>query len=153
MQIHLHKAFFSDDRFLDSFLNQTNLDLRKEKWIFLNREFTVSSNVSSRFKLKTNKYIFDAFHFWCLGGICYFWILIYTIFSSFVAFAKERVADQGLSALDLSLEFDEKRVLEDNLNYLLNTLEMEGVDVKFSSEASEKIQEDCRPGNTMEITN
>jgi leucyl-tRNA synthetase len=53
----------------------------------------------------------------------------------------------------LSLEFDEKRVLEDNLNYLLNTLEMEGVDVKFSSEASEKIQEDCRPGNTMEITN
>ena len=45
MQIHLHKAFFSDDRFLDSlhksFLNQTTLDLRKEKWTFLNREFTV----------------------------------------------------------------------------------------------------------------
>jgi hypothetical protein len=34
-----------DDRFLDSlhksFLNQTTLDLRKEKWTFLNREFTV----------------------------------------------------------------------------------------------------------------
>ena len=45
MQIHLHKAFFSDDRFLDlyhkSFLNQTTLDLRNEKWSFLNREFTV----------------------------------------------------------------------------------------------------------------
>ena len=45
LQIHLHKAFFSDDRFLDSyhksFLNQTTLDLRKEKWSFLNREFTV----------------------------------------------------------------------------------------------------------------
>ena len=45
MQIHLHKAFFSDDRFLDSlhksFLNQTTLDLRKEKWTFLNRRFTV----------------------------------------------------------------------------------------------------------------
>ena len=42
MQIHLHKAFFSDDRFLDSlhkyFLNQTALDLRKEKRTFLNRE-------------------------------------------------------------------------------------------------------------------
>ena len=63
------------------------------------------------------------------------------------------MADQGLSALDLSLEFDEKKVLEDNLNYLVNTLEMEGVDVKFSSEASEKIQEDCRPGNTVEIEN
>ena len=47
MQIHLYKAFFSDDRFLDSlhksFLNQTTLDLRKEKWTFLNREFTVLS--------------------------------------------------------------------------------------------------------------
>ena len=45
LQIHLHKAFFSDDRFLDSlhksFLNQTTLDLRKEKWTFLNQEFTV----------------------------------------------------------------------------------------------------------------
>ena len=45
LQIQLHKAFFSDDWFLDSlhksFLNQTTLDLRKEKWTFLNREFTV----------------------------------------------------------------------------------------------------------------
>ena len=45
LEIHLHKAFFSDNRFLDSlhksFLNQTTLDLRKEKWTFLNREFTV----------------------------------------------------------------------------------------------------------------
>ena len=45
LQIYLNKAFFSDDRFLDSlhksFLNQTTLDLRKEKWTFLNREFTV----------------------------------------------------------------------------------------------------------------
>ena len=46
LQIHLHKAFFLDDRFLNSllhksFLNQTTLDLRKEKWSFLNREFTV----------------------------------------------------------------------------------------------------------------
>ena len=41
----MYKAFFSDDRFLDSlyksFLNQTTLDLRKEKWTSLNREFTV----------------------------------------------------------------------------------------------------------------
>ena len=45
LQIHLNKALFSDDRFLDSlheyFLNQTTLDLRKEKWTLLNREFTV----------------------------------------------------------------------------------------------------------------
>ena len=45
LQIHLHKTFFSDNQFLDSlyksFLNQTSLDLREEKWTFLNREFTV----------------------------------------------------------------------------------------------------------------
>ena len=45
LQVHLHKAFFSEDLFLDSlhksFLNQTTLDLTKEKWTFLNREFTV----------------------------------------------------------------------------------------------------------------
>ena len=44
LQIHLHKTFFSDDQFLESvhksFLNQTTLDLRKEKWGFLNRELT-----------------------------------------------------------------------------------------------------------------
>ena len=35
LQIHLHKEFFSDNQFLDSlhksFLNQTTLDLSKEK--------------------------------------------------------------------------------------------------------------------------
>jgi hypothetical protein len=45
LQIYLPKAFISDNRFLDSlyksFLDQTTLDLSKEKWIFLNREFTV----------------------------------------------------------------------------------------------------------------
>ena len=45
LQILLHKTFFIDDRFLDSyhksFLNKTTLDLRKEKWSFLNQEFTV----------------------------------------------------------------------------------------------------------------
>ena len=51
LQIHLHKAFFSDDQFLNSlqksFLSQTTFDLRKKKWTFLNREFTVL------FKLQT----------------------------------------------------------------------------------------------------
>ena len=48
LQIHLHKAFFLDDWFLDSlhkyFLDQTTLDLRKENWTFLNLEFTVLYN-------------------------------------------------------------------------------------------------------------
>ena len=45
LQIHLHKAFFFDDRSLDTlhkyFLNQTTLDIRKEKWSFLNRDLPV----------------------------------------------------------------------------------------------------------------
>ena len=45
LEIHLHKAFFSGNRFLDSlhksFLNQTSLDLRKKKRTFLNQDFTV----------------------------------------------------------------------------------------------------------------
>ena len=47
LQIHLNKAFFLENQFLDSvhesFLNQATLDLRKEKCSFLNREFTVLS--------------------------------------------------------------------------------------------------------------
>ena len=45
LQSHLHKTFCSDDRFFDSlhksFLNLTTLNLRKEKWPFLNRKFTL----------------------------------------------------------------------------------------------------------------
>ena len=51
-----HKAFFSDDRFLDSlhksFLNQTTIDLRKEKWTFLNREFTVLHRTKVRWRFR-----------------------------------------------------------------------------------------------------
>ena len=49
LQIHLQKAFFSDNQFLDSynksFLNKTTLDLWKEKLSFLKREFTVSKYI------------------------------------------------------------------------------------------------------------
>ena len=45
LEIHLDKAFFSGNRFLDllhkSFLNQTSLDLRKKNWTFLYQDFTV----------------------------------------------------------------------------------------------------------------
>ena len=65
----------------------------------------------------------------------------------FVAWTKDRVSAQGLSALDLTSEFDEKQVLEDNINYLLGTLQLDGIDVKFSTEANEKTQEECRPSD------
>ena len=51
VRFNVIKAFFSDDRFLDSlhksFSNQTFLNLRKEKWTFLNRVFTVCDMVLS----------------------------------------------------------------------------------------------------------
>lgn len=65
----------------------------------------------------------------------------------FVQFTKERIASTGLGVLELTLDFDEKTVLSDNMEYLLNNLQLEGMDLKFSEEAqNEKTQEECRPG-------
>ena len=47
---------------------------------------------------------------------------------------------------DLTLEFDECTVLVDNTEYLMNTLQLEGIDVQYSENACEKTQEECRPG-------
>ena len=47
---------------------------------------------------------------------------------------------------DLTLEFDECSVLMDNNEYLINTLQLEGIDVQYSENAIEKTQEECRPG-------
>lgn len=65
----------------------------------------------------------------------------------FVQFTKERISSVGMSALDLTLEFDEKQVLMDNLSYITNDLLLEGIEVIYSSDAGDKIQEECRPGN------
>ena len=65
----------------------------------------------------------------------------------FVAYTKERIASVGMSALDLTLDFEELKVLADNSDYLTSTLGLEGVTPTYSSEATEKIQEECRPGN------
>ena len=55
LQIHLHKTFFSVDRFLilvhKYFLNQTTLDLRKEKWSFLNQDFAVVPKINKKSSL------------------------------------------------------------------------------------------------------
>lgn len=64
----------------------------------------------------------------------------------FVQVAKENFSKHGLRALDLTSEFDEKNVLEINQTYLCNTLELEGIDVRYSDEADEKVRGDCCPG-------
>ncbi|KAL3880632.1 hypothetical protein ACJMK2_032856 [Sinanodonta woodiana] len=64
----------------------------------------------------------------------------------FVQIVKENFEKLGLAALNLTMEFDERDVIEKNMKYLVNTLELEGIDVKHSEEADDKIREDCCPG-------
>ncbi|XP_076467867.1 leucine--tRNA ligase, cytoplasmic-like [Babylonia areolata] len=64
----------------------------------------------------------------------------------FVQVSKENFAKHGQRALDLTSEFDEKQVLETSLVYLCNTLDLEGLTVRFSEEADEKVRDDCCPG-------
>ncbi|XP_003829131.1 leucine--tRNA ligase, cytoplasmic isoform X1 [Pan paniscus] len=69
----------------------------------------------------------------------------------FVAMIKENLEKMGPHILDLQLEFDEKAVLMENIVYLTNSLELEHIEVKFASEAEDKIREDCCPGKPLNV--
>lgn len=65
----------------------------------------------------------------------------------FVMVAKENFEKHGVAALNLTTEYDEYDILTSNLSYLVNTLELEGVEIKFSEQAeNDKVKEDCCPG-------
>lgn len=69
----------------------------------------------------------------------------------FVAMIKENVEKIGPRVLDLQLEFDEQAVLMENIVYLTNSLELEHIEVKFASEAEDKVREDCCPGKPLNV--
>nr|XP_021520665.1 leucine--tRNA ligase, cytoplasmic [Aotus nancymaae] len=69
----------------------------------------------------------------------------------FVAMIKENLEKVGPRVLDLQLEFDEKAVLMENIVYLTNSLELEHIEVKFASEAEDKVREDCCPGKPLNV--
>ncbi|XP_042547982.1 leucine--tRNA ligase, cytoplasmic [Dipodomys spectabilis] len=69
----------------------------------------------------------------------------------FVAMIKENVEKMGPHVLDLQLEFDEQAVLIENIVYLTNSLELEHIEIKFASEAEDKIREDCCPGKPLNV--
>lgn len=69
----------------------------------------------------------------------------------FVAMIKENLEKVGPRVLDLQLEFDEQAVLMENIVYLTNSLELECIEVKFASEAEEKIREECCPGKPLNV--
>lgn len=69
----------------------------------------------------------------------------------FVAMIKENMEKKGPRVLDLELEFDEQAVLMENIVYLTNSLELEHIDVKFASEAEDKVREECCPGKPLNV--
>ncbi|XP_041499633.1 leucine--tRNA ligase, cytoplasmic [Microtus oregoni] len=69
----------------------------------------------------------------------------------FVAMIKENMEKKGPRVLDLQLEFDEQAVLTENIVYLTNSLELEHIEVKFASEAEDKVREDCCPGKPLNV--
>lgn len=69
----------------------------------------------------------------------------------FVAMIKENLEKVGPRVLDLQLEFDEQAVLMENIVYLTNSLELEHIEVKFASEAEDKVREECCPGKPLNV--
>ncbi|XP_067042289.1 leucine--tRNA ligase, cytoplasmic-like isoform X1 [Acropora muricata] len=69
----------------------------------------------------------------------------------FVQHVKECVESDGPSALETTLQFDERQVLEENKAFLSKTLELVSVEIKPSSEADNRIQEDCAPGKPFSV--
>lgn len=66
----------------------------------------------------------------------------------FVAQVRDNIKEKGISATALSVDFDEKQILELNIEYLRNTLDLESIEFKFTDDpsANEKTKEDTRPG-------
>lgn len=66
----------------------------------------------------------------------------------FVQGVKERINTLGIAALALTVDFDEFEIINTNLEYLRSTLELEQLEIKFTSdpEALEKTKEDVQPG-------
>ncbi|RVE52289.1 hypothetical protein evm_003079 [Chilo suppressalis] len=66
----------------------------------------------------------------------------------FVQTTKENMERIGAEALSVALPFDEAVILLDNKQYLLSTLDLDTIEVKYTDdpEASEKSREDCAPG-------
>lgn len=66
----------------------------------------------------------------------------------FVQIVRDRVQQIGKAAMALTVDFDEHEILTTNLEYLKGTLDLEQLEIKFTSDpsATEKLREDTQPG-------
>ncbi|XP_041972979.1 leucine--tRNA ligase, cytoplasmic isoform X2 [Aricia agestis] len=66
----------------------------------------------------------------------------------FVQATRESLEQHGADALSVALPFDEAAVLTDNMPYLLNTLDLDTITVKYTdaADAPDKSREECAPG-------
>jgi leucyl-tRNA synthetase len=66
----------------------------------------------------------------------------------FVAMVRERVEKLGKIAMAVTVDFDEKEIMETNAEYLRNTLDLETLEIRFTDDptATEKMKEEVRPG-------
>ncbi|KAK3881851.1 hypothetical protein Pcinc_013740 [Petrolisthes cinctipes] len=65
----------------------------------------------------------------------------------FVQAVRERMDKFGESALKDTVEFDECSILEENMDYLQSTLDLEGIELKWTEECeNERTQEEVVPG-------
>ncbi|XP_042902350.2 leucine--tRNA ligase, cytoplasmic [Parasteatoda tepidariorum] len=67
----------------------------------------------------------------------------------FAQVMKEKAETLGISALNLFLDFDEMEILKENLDYLINTLDLEYIICKYTDEAKDSSIEDCCPGDPI----
>lgn len=66
----------------------------------------------------------------------------------FVQAVRDRIIQFGKAAMALTVDFDEFEILSTNLEYLRGTLDLEQLEIKFTSDesATEKLKEETQPG-------
>lgn len=71
----------------------------------------------------------------------------------FAQAVREKVERLGNEALNVTLDFDERDVLLENSRYILNTLEVDDIEIRFSDDprAEEVIREECCPGQPRAV--
>jgi len=64
----------------------------------------------------------------------------------FAEHRKQMFAEFGESVFNETSAFSERDVLNENIAYLMSTLDLEGLDIEFSDAAEERIQDETCPG-------